>query len=467
MKFLLAITDVVSVVVAMLFANIAHGWLRDFVPFLRAKVAFQEYSILVYLAIPLWLTLIRIFKADQVARTLPRAGELAWQLFKVHFFGTAVIALVSFAGRIVINRSVVLLFLVALFAVLFAERWAIVAYQRYQHRTGQSRQRILILGDATETLSAYVAGARGDSPPAEIVGVLSDAPPGPTLPAAAALPRLGNLAQLEAVLHNHPVDRVVFLPPYNKARDYPGTFELCELRGIEATLLVDTMDRLHSTPRIMVEHDLPFMTYELAPKSDELMAIKGLLDFVIALSALVVLAPLLAAVALAIRISMGRPVFFVQDRIGLNGRLIRVFKFRTMVPGAEQRRDELLEANEMDGPVFKLARDPRVTGLGRFLRRTSIDELPQLFNVLRGEMSLVGPRPLPVREQREIRGLSRRRLSMKPGITGLWQVSGRNEIGFDEWMRLDRRYVEQWSLILDAKILFRTVAVVVTGRGAS
>jgi lipopolysaccharide/colanic/teichoic acid biosynthesis glycosyltransferase len=226
------------------------------------------------------------------------------------------------------------------------------------------------------------------------------------------------------------------------------------------------MDPFHSTPRIEVEHDLPFMTYELAPKPAELMAIKGLMDLAISLAAVVILAPLLATVALLIRVSMGRPVFFVQDRIGLNGRLIRVMKFRTMVPGAELRRDELLEANEMDGPVFKIADDPRVTRLGRTLRRTSVDELPQLFNVLLGQMSLVGPRPLPVKEQREIRGLYRRRLSMKPGITGLWQVSGRNELAFEEWMKLDRKYVEEWSLLLDLKILFRTVVVVLSGRGA-
>ena len=120
----------------------------------------------------------------------------------------------------------------------------------------------------------------------------------------------------------------------------------------------------------------------------------------------------------------------------------------------------------MDGPVFKIADDPRVTPLGRFLRRTSIDELPQLLNVLLGQMSLVGPRPLPVREQREIRGLYRRRLSMKPGITGLWQVSGRNAIGFEEWMKLDSKYVEEWSLLLDLRILLKTLLVVVTGEGA-
>lgn len=451
----------------MIFSYMAHDWLRSFVPFLRARVAFQEYSILIYLALPLWLALIRIFKADQIAKTLPRARDLAVQLLKVHFFGATVIALVSFAGQIVINRSVVLLFLIALFAVLFAEKWSIIAYQRYQHRTGQSRERILILGEATEALSSFVAGTRKGSPTPEIVGVLSDASPGPDLPGTAGLRRLGSLAQLESVLHDHPVDRVVFLPPYNKARDYPGTFEICELRGIKSNLLVETMTPFHSTPRIEVEHDLPFMTYELAPRSAELMAIKGLLDLVISLAAIVILAPLLALVAVAIRVSMGRPVFFVQDRIGLNGRVIRIFKFRTMVPGAELQRDEFLAGNEMDGPVFKIAADPRVTRLGWFLRRTSIDELPQLLNVLAGQMSLVGPRPLPVQEQREIRGLYRRRLSMKPGITGLWQVSGRNAIGFEEWMKLDRKYIEEWSLLLDLKILLRTVAVVFSGTGAS
>jgi lipopolysaccharide/colanic/teichoic acid biosynthesis glycosyltransferase len=165
-------------------------------------------------------------------------------------------------------------------------------------------------------------------------------------------------------------------------------------------------------------------------------------------------------------VTMGRPVLFGQGRAGLHGRRFRMLKFRTMVKDAEARQAELMAANQMSGPVFKIDRDPRITRLGRLLRRTSLDELPQLFNVLSGSMSLIGPRPLPTKEQEQIRGWHRRRLSMKPGITGLWQVSGRSQIDFEDWMRLDLRYIDEWSLTLDLVILLRTVPAVLTSRGA-
>src|SRR5262249_34589074 len=160
------------------------------------------------------------------------------------------------------------------------------------------------------------------------------------------------------------------------------------------------------------------------------------------------------------------PALFVQQRGGLNGRPFPVLKFRTMREGAEAERGALLAANEMDGPVFKIADDPRVTGIGRILRKTSLDELPQLLNVVAGQMSLVGPRPLPLVETRELLGADRRRLSMRPGITCLWQVSGRSDLKFREWMALDLQYVDNWTLALDLAILFRTVPALLSGRGA-
>jgi lipopolysaccharide/colanic/teichoic acid biosynthesis glycosyltransferase len=214
------------------------------------------------------------------------------------------------------------------------------------------------------------------------------------------------------------------------------------------------------------QYGAPFISYEVAPKAPEALAVKHALDLLVAVLLAASLSPLMVLVALAIVVRMGRPVLFAQERAGLNGRRFRMLKFRTMVRGAEERRDDFLGRNEMDGPVFKLADDPRVTPLGRVLRRLSLDELPQLLNVVAGDMSLVGPRPLPVREQTEIRGAHRRRLSMKPGITGLWQVSGRNDLGFEDWMRLDLLYVDTWSLGLDLRILLRTLPAVLFSRGA-
>lgn len=196
--------------------------------------------------------------------------------------------------------------------------------------------------------------------------------------------------------------------------------------------------------------------------------VKRALDFAGALALLIVLTPLFLIVAALVKLTSPGSVLFVQERVGLGERRFRLYKFRTMVVDAEKQLAQLEALNEVDGPAFKMARDPRVTPLGRLLRKTSIDELPQLVNVLRGDMSLVGPRPLPVRD---VDGFTeawhRIRFNVTPGLTCLWQIGGRSNVSFDQWMRLDREYIENWSLWLDLKILARTVPVVLRGTGAA
>lgn len=195
---------------------------------------------------------------------------------------------------------------------------------------------------------------------------------------------------------------------------------------------------------------------------------KRVVDMAVSGAALLALSPLMLATALLIKLtSPGGPVLFAQDRVGMNQRRFKLYKFRSMVPNAEQLKAQLAHLNEVaDGPAFKMENDPRITPLGRFIRKTSIDELPQLFNVLKGEMSLVGPRPPLPDEVKQYRWLFRRRLSVKPGITCVWQVSGRSGVTFSEWMKMDKEYVENWSLWLDIKILFKTIPAVLFGKGA-
>lgn len=197
------------------------------------------------------------------------------------------------------------------------------------------------------------------------------------------------------------------------------------------------------------------------------LLVKRLIDVSVSVLVLVLLSPLMALVAILIRMSSPGPVFFAQDRVGMNQRRFRLYKFRSMVIDADERKKELAHLNELDGPAFKMANDPRITRIGRIIRKTSIDELPQLFNVIIGEMSLVGPRPPLPDEVSKYQWLFRRRLSVKPGITCLWQVSGRSRTTFDEWMTLDKQYVENWSLLLDLKILLMTIPAVLFCRGAS
>jgi lipopolysaccharide/colanic/teichoic acid biosynthesis glycosyltransferase len=195
--------------------------------------------------------------------------------------------------------------------------------------------------------------------------------------------------------------------------------------------------------------------------------VKRLLDFSVALGLLAILSPLFLVLAAVIRARGDGPVYFIQERMGLNKRRFRLYKFRTMVPDAEKLLAELEAQNEAGGPVFKLKHDPRITPVGAFLRKTSLDELPQLINVLKGDMSLVGPRPLPVRDYEGFdQDWHRRRFSVRPGITCLWQILGRSSIPFDKWMELDMQYIDQWSLRLDFEILLKTIPVVFRGSGA-
>ena len=195
--------------------------------------------------------------------------------------------------------------------------------------------------------------------------------------------------------------------------------------------------------------------------------VKRLFDLIVSMFAIIVISPILALAALAIYVTSGSPVVFVQDRYGYNGRVFKLFKFRTMVKNADAMQDALRGQNERDGAAFKISNDPRVTRLGRFLRKTSIDELPQLFNVFKGDMSLVGPRPLPLADYKRMNNTShRRRLSVLPGITGPWQISGRDQISFEEWMEMDLDYIDNWRLLTDFKILLLTVPVVLLARGS-
>ncbi len=196
--------------------------------------------------------------------------------------------------------------------------------------------------------------------------------------------------------------------------------------------------------------------------------VKRIIDVTVSTMAIVALSPVLLAAAIAVKLTSPGPVFFLQERIGVNKRRFKIFKFRTMVPNAETLMAKLEDQNEATGPVFKIKNDPRITAIGKFLRKSSIDELPQLFNVLKGDMSLVGPRPLPIRDFEGFNeDWQRRRFSVKPGITCLWQVNGRSGISFEQWMRLDLQYMDEWSLWLDLKILAKTVPAVLRGSGAA
>jgi exopolysaccharide biosynthesis polyprenyl glycosylphosphotransferase len=241
----------------------------------------------------------------------------------------------------------------------------------------------------------------------------------------------------------------------------------CEEQGIIVRLRTG-MSRLQIARSYVDELEgVPVMTFQSGPPDSWQLIMKRVIDILGSIALLVVLAPLFALVMLLICLESQGSIFFAQERIGLNKRRFRMWKFRTMVDGADRLQHTLEDRNEADGPVFKIKKDPRITRVGKLLRRFSIDELPQLINVLMGDMSLVGPRPLPVRDVNRIDiRWQKRRFSIKPGITCLWQVSGRSDIGFNDWVRLDLDYIDRWSLRLDLLILLKTIPAVFKGPGA-
>lgn len=271
------------------------------------------------------------------------------------------------------------------------------------------------------------------------------------------------------VLDRHVVDEVVVaLPMQSFYHEISGVMTLCQEQGVKVRFIMDMLIDLSNT-KSTIEYldDVPFLTLYMGPHDGFLLRIKRGIDTMISCLALILLAPLFVIIGILIKIDSRGPIFFVQERVGYNKRRFPFYKFRTMISDAEKRQADIEHLNEAGGPVFKIKNDPRVTKLGNILRKTSIDELPQLLNVLKGEMSLVGPRPLPVRDYKRFeKNWQKRRLSVRPGITCLWQIQGRSELSFDKWIELDMEYIDQWSLLLDLKILVKTIPAVFKGSGA-
>lgn len=276
------------------------------------------------------------------------------------------------------------------------------------------------------------------------------------------------VADLVGAMHRSNVGRVMLAFGPEESRLLQDSITACETEGVEAWVAVDFIRPSIARPTYETLGPTPMLVFRVTPDLSWALLLKNLMDRVGALAGLVLLAPAFAVIAAGVKLTSPGPVIFRQRRAGRHGKPFTMYKFRSMRTGAEMEQEELRAFNVMSGPVFKVESDPRVTKFGAWLRRTSLDELPQLLNVLRGDMSLVGPRPLPIYEVENFQFTAhRRRLSMKPGLTCLWQISGRNSVRcFDDWVRLDVEYIDNWSLWLDLQILTRTIPVVLLGKGA-
>jgi exopolysaccharide biosynthesis polyprenyl glycosylphosphotransferase len=281
------------------------------------------------------------------------------------------------------------------------------------------------------------------------------------------VPLVGYPKELQRLIAHSQVDAIIVAVEPHDLERVREVFAVSERMGVPVCFSPEIHDTSVSRVRAETLGGHPMLVYCSVPDCRFRLAVKGLVDRLGALCGLVLVSPVMILAAIAIKFESKGPVFFKQVRSGINGKRFRLYKFRTMCQDAEKLKSDLEKQNEMSGPVFKIRNDPRVTRVGRLLRKTSMDELPQFLNVLRGEMSLVGPRPPLPDEVANYEPWQHRRLSVMPGVTCTWQVSGRNNIDFDNWMRLDLQYIDNWSLLEDTKIIARTIPAVLKGSGAS
>ncbi len=451
--------DVSFSVVAFLLAIELGAWFRSSA--LPPALGSQSYTHVLVVMLPVWAFASWTCRTHDFRATLVRLGSRYVRAVGIGLFALVVCSF--WFDWAFLSREFVVLFGGVQLAVLATSRWLTMAVIKQTKRVDDHR--ILIVGCGSAAV-AFAQSARDraawNNRFAGHLGVSGEAFD------PAALPYRGTLEDLENLLDTEVIDEVVFTIDRNTA-SFHEALEACDLRGIDVLIMMQGL--VEGSGKIEIASvtgfDLPMIGMSRVPSRQGHLATKRVLDIAVALVALLVVAPILAVTAIAIRVESRGPILFKQVRSGRSGRKFVMYKFRSMCADAEKRQSELMHLNEMDGPVFKIKHDPRITRVGGFIRKTSIDELPQLFNVLFGDMSLVGPRPPLPAEVARYEPWQRRRLSVRPGITGMWQVSGRSALDFAQWMELDLEYIDRWSLWLDLKILCRTLPAVLLRTGAS
>jgi len=352
------------------------------------------------------------------------------------------------------SRAVLLLFaLIAPLLLTIRER-ALIAFFRRSARSGSRREPVLLAGNPNDICAFRQSLSQVQLIEIDIVGEI-DIERQP-------------ISQLIDAMHRHSANRVIFAGGHSHMDRLQQAIGACEIEGVEAWLVANFIKTAIAKPTFDVMGTTPMLVFRTTPSVSWSLLVKDLIDRVGSFALLILSLPFWLVAFAGIKLTSPGPVIFCQQRGGKNGRPFTMYKFRSMITDAEMRRAELESQNEMSGPVFKVGDDPRITPFGRWIRRTSIDELPQLVNVLLGDMSLVGPRPLPLYEVANFENdAQRRRLSVKPGLTCLWQIKGRNKVqAFDQWVKLDLEYIDNWSVWLDIKILLRTIPAVLFGSGA-
>ena len=425
----------------------------------------SDYLPLLAVVLPLWMLLLAAHRLAAPGEVLSLRRE-AFKEMRVAVIGVLVLAAAGYLLRLdFISRPFLLLFGLINGVVLAGAR-VLERRTAFGRKLAEAPERVVVVvgcGEEAVAVARQVAAHRAWG--LRLLGLV-DAD-GCGRDRVAEFPVVGEARSLSDLLTHEIVDEVVLAVPTRELAELEPALVRCQELGVRVRVALRPFPHLRPHVEVEALNGIPLLTFATSPIAPFALFVKRLIDVVAALGALILLAPLWLLAAAAVRLTSRGPVLYRQERCGLHGRRFVLLKFRTMVENADRMRDEVAHLNVMDGPVFKAPGDPRVTPVGRLLRRSSLDELPQFLNVLVGDMALVGPRPPIPAEVEQYEPWQRRRLAMKPGITCLWQVSGRSNLDFATWMELDLAYIDHWSLWLDAKIIALTVPAVFSGRGAA
>jgi exopolysaccharide biosynthesis polyprenyl glycosylphosphotransferase len=457
-RFLLFVDSVV-ISLAYLFAFLLRGFIKE------EGLTLSKFAVALAIAIPCWcLTLYAngIYLSMRTRSYL----EILWALIKSAVLTFLTLGTFIFLFKLTfMSRLFFLLFIALSFLFIGLEKTALFMSSHYVRRQGLNTRRLLIVGTGKRAIEFVRKADQHPEWGFEVLGAIDDEP-GRGIRQVGRLTIIGTLEDIPKIFHKDAVDEVVFVVPRSRLNSLQGAIDNCETEGVVVTVAVDLFDTKLARSSVTELDGMPLLHFKTTNTKEWELLVKRLFDFAASGLGILVLSPFFLIMAIFIKATSKGPVFFKQSRLGLSGRKFTLYKFRTMRLGAHDELSVVTDLGDMTTPEFRDKKTSWITPVGRFLRKFSLDELPQLFNVFIGHMSIVGPRPTVPDEVDKYKAWQRRRFSMKPGITCLWQVNGRNNIAFEDWMKLDLEYLDNWSLWLDAKILIKTVPVVLFGIGA-
>ena len=415
----------------------------------------DQYILLGVLIIPTWFVLLKIISV-QSSQKVKAYSVVFIEYSLLIVIGISILFIYIFAFKLdFISRIVIFIFGLLDLILLFVSKVMIIRFSKRSYMKGKNTKQVILIADESSVsfIEKIIAEKHWGI---MIFGIVSDSEI-ITHKYSGKYQIIRNDENLDRIMEEHIIDGIIYCKNEINNRQIKHLIYSCAEIGVTLQLQSELFSIIASQSRLNYLEELPVMTFDVTSADYFALSVKFIIEYLISLFSVLIFLPFSFIIGVLIKAESKGPVLFKQTRVGLRGRHFRMYKFRTMVLHSDELKKNLEYMNEADGPVFKIKDDPRVTKIGAFLRKTSLDEFPQFLNVLNGDMSIVGPRPPLPEEVAQYERPQLRRLSVKPGITCIWQVSGRNKVGFDEWMKLDMQYIDNWSLKLDIMLMLKTI----------